>query len=214
MKIIRPLLTLIGALTVAGILAAAVLFFYAPTLLHKEDQLEKADAIVVLAGNYYRPIYAAELYNKGYAPRLLISKPVVAPEKKAVKELGISFPFQWEIFEQILQKQGVKSGDYVFFGNANVSTIEEAEELKKALPSGIKSLILVTSRLHTRRAGTIFRETLPPGIKICVVSTPYNPPKTEWWKNYRIAPYVILEVAKTLYYELGGGFRSTEQIEN
>ena len=50
MKIIKPLLTLIGALTVAGILAAAVLFFFAPALLQQEDDLEKADAIVVLGG--------------------------------------------------------------------------------------------------------------------------------------------------------------------
>ncbi len=212
MRIVRPLLTLIGALTVIGLLIMAVLFIFAPQLLQNEDNLQTADAIVVLGGNYYRPIYAAELYNKGFAPKLFVSKPVVLPEEMKVRDLEIGYLYQWEVMRDILIKNGISADKFSFFGQANVSTIEEAEELNKALTSDIKSLILVTSPLHTRRAGIIFREILPKDVRIYVVSTPYDIVPTQWWTNFRAAPFVVLEVAKTLYYELGGGFRSSNQI--
>ncbi|WP_027722393.1 YdcF family protein [Maridesulfovibrio zosterae] len=214
MKIVRHILTLIGALTVVGFLAAAILFFFAPELLQQKDTLKKADAIVVLGGQYYRPIYGAELFNKGYAPLIFASKPVTEPEIKQVRKLGITFPYQWEVFKEVLLKKGVPESRIRFFGNANVSTLEEAEELKKVLGPEVTSIILVTSPLHTRRAGIIFRKILPPKIKIIVAATPYEHVSTRWWKNFRTAPFVILEVTKTLYFEFGGAFRSTDQIIN
>lgn len=214
MKIFRPFLTLLGAMALTGLLATAVLFLFAPYLLQNEDALEKADAIVVLGGQYYRPIYAAELFFEGYAPKLMLSKPVVMPEEVKVRNLGVAYPYQWEVIREILLKKGVPENVFSFFGHANVSTLEEAEELKKALPPDIKSIILVTSPMHTRRAGIIFREILPGNIKVIVVSTPYDKVPEKWWTNFRTAPFVVLEVAKTLYYEIGGGFRSTEQLSN
>ena len=214
MKIIRRILTFTGALTVAGFIAAVILFFFAPALLQQNDTLEKADAIVVLGGQYYRPIYGAELFNKGYAPLIFASKPVTEPEIVQVRKLGIMFPFQWEVFKEVLLKKGVPESKIRFFGNANVSTLEEAEELEKVLGPEIKSIILVTSPLHTRRAGIIFRKILPPEIKIIVAATPYEHVSAQWWNNFRTAPFVILEVAKTLYFEFGGAFRSTDQIIN
>ncbi|NDV21920.1 YdcF family protein [Desulfovibrio sp. JC022] len=211
MKIVRPLLTLMGALTVAGILATAVLFFFAPVLLQKEDVLEKADAIVVLGGSAFRPAYAADLFLEGYAPQLLVSKPIKSPATIMAKKLGATAPYQWELYTDIFLNKGISQDNFNFFGEANISTIDEAEQLAKALPPQIKSIIIVTSPLHTRRAGIIFKEKLP-NIKITVVSTPFDPVPSPWWKNYRAAPFVLLEVAKTLYYELGGAFRSSEQI--
>ncbi|WP_319759226.1 YdcF family protein [Maridesulfovibrio sp.] len=214
MKIVRPVLTFIGALTVAGMLAAAVLFFFAPTLLQKEDPLQKADAIVVLGGHFYRPVYAADLYNQGYAPLILASKPIITPEIEAVRDLGISYPYQWEVIRDVLLKKGVPADKIEFFGKANISTLDEAKRLKTKLSPQIKSIILVTSPMHTRRAGTIFRELLPNTVKIIVVGTPYEKTPDQWWKNYRAAPFVLLEIAKTVYYELGGAMQDSELDKN
>lgn len=212
MKLIRTLLTLIGAFTAAGAIAGIVLFFFAPTLLQQEDKLEKADAIVILGGQYYRPVYGAELYNAGYAPKVLVSKPVVLPEEIHVRTLGINFPYQWEVYKDILLTKGVPEEKIEFFGEANISTFEEAEQLRQKLGPETKSIILVTSPLHTRRAGTIFRDMLPKNMKIIVISTPYDKIADKWWTDFRDAPFTILEIAKTIYYELGGGFRSKEQL--
>ncbi|SME89850.1 YdcF family protein [Desulfovibrio gilichinskyi] len=215
MKLIRNLLTLLGAITFLGIMASAVLFFYAPEILHRVDNLEKADAIVVLGGQYFRPIYAADLYNEGYAPLVLVSKPVAYDEVKAIRRLGIPRKLQWEIYREILLKKGVPESNIKYFGGKNMSTIDEAEQLKKELtehklPTDIKKIILVTSPLHTGRAGKIFRDALPDKDFI-VVGDPYEPVLKKWWTNFHTAPYIILEATKNVFYYLGGAFRSSTQ---
>ncbi|WP_432735805.1 YdcF family protein [Maridesulfovibrio sp. FT414] len=193
---------------------SAILFLFATAILEQEDTLESADAIVVLGGQYFRPIYAAELFHKGLAPVLLVSKPITMPEEREIRRIGVAFPYQWEAIRDILLKKGVPSDKFRFFGHANMSTLEEAEELKKVLTPEIKKLIVVTSPLHTRRAGLIFRDVLPPEVRIIVTATPYDKGHGLWWKDFRIAPFVLLEVAKTVYFELGGGFRSSDQPAN
>ncbi|SDL11361.1 Uncharacterized SAM-binding protein YcdF, DUF218 family [Maridesulfovibrio ferrireducens] len=206
---------LLGAITFLGIVAAAILFFYAPAILQQTDKLEKADAIVVLGGQYFRPIYAAELYNEGYAPQILVSKPIIYTEVKALRDLGINRKFQWEIYREVLLKKGVPESSINYFGEDSMSTIDEAEQLKKMFnekksDADIKKIILVTSPLHTGRAGKIFRDTLP-DKEFIVVATPYEPISEKWWTNFRTAPYIILETTKNIYYYLGGAFRSSEQ---
>ncbi|OEU68164.1 MAG: hypothetical protein BA863_13895 [Desulfovibrio sp. S3730MH75] len=215
MKLIRNLFALLGGITFLGIMAIAVLFLYAPTILQQVDKLEKADAIVVLGGQYFRPIYAAELYGEGYAPLVLVSKPIVYTEIKALRELGIKRQYQWEVFRDVLLIKGVPEDKIIFFGNENMSTIDEAENLKlmfaeNELSANIKKIILVTSPLHTGRAGKIFRDALPDKDFI-VVAIPYEPVPEKWWSNFRTAPYIVLEAAKNVYYYFGGAFRSSEQ---
>ncbi len=215
MKLIRNLFTLLGAITFLGIVASAVLFFYVPEILHRVDKLEKADAIVVLGGQYFRPIYAADLYNKGYGPLVLVSKPVIYDEVKAIRSLGITRKLQWEIYREILLKKGVPESSIKYFGGKNMSTVDEAEQLKKEFAENraltdIKKIILVTSPLHTGRAGKIFRDALPDKDFI-VVGDPYEPVLKKWWTNFRTAPYIVLEATKNIYYYLGGAFRSSSQ---
>ncbi|WP_291327933.1 YdcF family protein [Desulfovibrio sp. UCD-KL4C] len=215
MKLIRNLFTLLGAITFLGIVISAILFFYAPEILHRVDKLKKADAIVVLGGQYFRPIYAAELYNKGYGPLVLVSKPVVYEEIKATRSLGVNLKFQWEIYREILIKKGVPEKSIKYFGDKNMSTVDEAEQLKKEftenkLPTGIKKIIIVTSPLHTGRAGRIFRDALPDKDFI-VVGDPYEPILKKWWTNFRTAPYIVLESTKNIFYYLGGAFKSSSQ---
>ncbi len=214
MKLIRNLFALLGGLTFLGIMAIAVLFCYAPTILQQVDKLEKADAIVVLAGNYFRPIYAAELYSEGYAPIVLVSKPIVYTEINALHKLGIKRKYQWEIFRDVLLIKGVPENKILFFGKDNMSTIDEAENLKimfaeNELGANIRKIILVTSPLHTGRAGKIFRDALP-NKEFIVVATPYEPVPEKWWSNFRTAPYIVLEAAKNIFYYFGGGFRSSK----
>lgn len=215
MKLIRNLLTLLGAITFLGILASAILFLYAPEILQRVDKLEKADAIVVLGGQYFRPIYAADIYNEGYAPLVLVSKPVIYAEIEAIRSLGINLKPQWEVYRDILLKKGVPETGIKYFGGKNMSTIDEAEQLKKKFIENksladIKKIILVTSPLHTGRAGKIFRDALP-DKNFIVVGDPYEPVLKKWWTNFRTAPYIILETTKNVFYYLGGAFRSSPQ---
>ena len=70
----RCLLVLCGVL-LAMVLASGVGFYFAATWLLQSDPVERADAIIVLAGDMRRSLHAADLFRQGYAPQVLVSRP-------------------------------------------------------------------------------------------------------------------------------------------
>jgi uncharacterized SAM-binding protein YcdF (DUF218 family) len=68
---------------------------------------------------------------------------------------------------------------------------------------GLKELVLVTSNFHTRRAGKIFRETVP-DITLHVVASvdPFFTPDT-WWKTRQGRKVFFFEWVKTITERLG-----------
>ena len=67
----RPLLRLVGAALVV------------------EDHLERADAIVVVAGGTpSREAMAATLFREGWAPRVIISRPFTTQQVRELNALG------------------------------------------------------------------------------------------------------------------------------
>jgi len=54
----------------------------------------------------------------------------------------------------------------------------------------------------------VFSDALP-GWQVRVVGTPSERIATAWWKDQESARIVLLEIPKTIFYMLGGRFRST-----
>lgn len=176
--------------------------------LDYSDKPAKSDLIVVLAGSPARPFYAADLYRGGFAPEIWLSRPYRAPAERMAVEAGVLFPAEEEINRQILVKRGVPPERIRLFGEAVVSTANEALALKKALDPKGKRILVVTSRYHARRARYILRTTLP-GAEIRVVATPYEKFTRKWWSSHAMARAGVLETAKWIYYLLGGRFVSS-----
>ncbi len=68
---------------------------------------------------------------------------------------------------------------------------------------GITSIIVVTSKYHTRRARLAFRGVLPDTVSVTVVGTrfdSYNPWK--WWWNSDTVRHVIHEYGGLIYYRV------------
>ncbi len=165
----------------------------------------KADVIIVLAGEPARAIYGADLYVQGFAGKVYISRPIRLPGHRKLDELGVPFPRAEEVYRQVLIKKGVPDKDIGFFGEASVSTLEEALAVRKLTQGSNWRLLIVTSPYHARRTLMIFQDKLP-GAKITVVASPYEPFPVDWWKDQNAARNVLLEVVKILFYRLGGGF--------
>jgi len=55
----------------------------------------------------------------------------------------------------------------------------------------------------------IFNDVFPQA-KICVVPDPYEKISGKWWTNRNVAIKVVLETVKSLFFKLGGAFRSTD----
>lgn len=195
----------------AALLAGALLFVlvvFAGSWLRLAEIPRKADAIVVLAGSFERSLYAADLYNQRYAPKVYLSVPAREAGNLKVEAIGIVLPDPVEIHKQILLKKGVSAEDVLTFGKGSLSTAEEAEALKSLYAKPGLRLLVVTSPYHARRARMILDRAFKDlAVEITVVGTPYEEFREDWWRSQDSASKTVLEIAKIAYYLAGGRFR-------
>lgn len=142
-----------------------------------DEPAAHADAIIVLGDdNFYadRATHAAELYRQGVAGI------VVGSGRRLRPNAGIS-----ELMEHDLMERGVPKEKIVRFAHDADSTAEEAVALAHfAEGRKWRSVILVTSNYHTRRARYIFGKVFAPGIAVSVASArdgDFDPER--WWEK-------------------------------
>jgi uncharacterized SAM-binding protein YcdF (DUF218 family) len=148
----------------------------------------KADLIVVLAGDWYgnRILKAGELVQQGYAPIALVSSPV--------HHYGVA---EGELAIQYAAKHGFSPDLFDAVPIQGNSTEEEALELLAAARRrGARTLLVVTSDFHTRRA----RRFYPPGaggFEIHMTAAPYPHFRADsWWKERESRKVWLLEFTK------------------
>jgi len=188
----RRLLLILLVVVVAIILIEDVrrpLLNAAGRFLVVQDPLEKADVIIVLSGGRgdERVRQAAELYQQGYAPLVLLS----GGEEMA----GISVP-------EMLRRQALALGippDALLSEPDSTSTAEQARYLRPLLePRGMRRAIVVTSSYHTRRTRRLFRKAFEgSGMEIRVYPVQrdvWNP--EGWWTREQDTETLVLEYVK------------------
>jgi len=176
-------------------------------LVSAGDRPDAADAIILLAGEPTRALYAADLYHQGFAPKVYISKPARSSSQEMLDILGIFVPNQEEVNKAVLLKKGVPEEDIAFFGQSSLSTAEEAAQLKRQFEDEGVRLLVVTSWYHARRAKIILRDFLK-GTHFSVVTSPYESFHAKWWATQDSSRAVVTESIKLLFYILGGRFYS------
>ena len=142
-----------------------------------EDPLERADAIIVLSDdNFYadRATHAADLYRHGMAPL------VVASGRRLRPYAGIA-----ELMEHDLIERGVPKDKILGIAHDAENTREEAEALApQAVQRKWRSVIVVTSNYHARRARYIFTQVFPAEVQVRVSSAvdgSFDP--EHWWQK-------------------------------
>ena len=178
---------------------------YFGTYLVTENKPARSDAIFVFGGSIpNRIIEAAQLYKKGYAPLIIISKYPEAEGYNYLKDLGIRFPEGQDINKKIAIEMGVPEKDILISSHRAGSTFEELKQLYSFLnEKGYKSVILVSSKSHTRRISIISSDINHGDIKTYIKYTgfdSYNPPF--WWKDRNSLRQTIFEYEKLIHYYL------------
>lgn len=201
-----------GIITVICALVAIALALALPRILQVEDTLERADYIVPLAGNWYRHIRAAELYKQGYAPKILLSNS--RPRKpgryhRLREEMGIPLINSRELRRRLLAHLDVPDNAILSFGKGHISTVEEAEALRRFLGKKAAKIILVTSPYHTARAKMIFEDVMPEK-SFLAASPPEGRITSRWWRDQASAQRAVSEGFKYVFYLLGGRFRTRD----
>ncbi|MBI5874238.1 MAG: YdcF family protein [Deltaproteobacteria bacterium] len=129
----------------------------------------KADAIVVLAGGRGRVDSGLELFEKKKGDYLII---VGADKGATLESIFFKKTVRLDKRKIILEKE-------------SASTYENAQETKKIIESmNIKSIILLTSFYHMKRASYLFSHELSPqtALYLYPVATP-NFDEKAWWKG-------------------------------
>ena len=195
-------LTLAGILLLIGAWATSERWLpFAARWLVAEDPLARADLIVVLSGSIPdRPRHAAELYVKGYAPRLMCASSQVPQLLRAV---GMPLT-QAEVSARVLRANGVPA-DAILVVNRTTSTFEELTLVRDTLKrSGWRRVILVSSPTHLRRMRLTWDRLTEGGEPRAILrATPYSPLHLDgWWRSERELISVQNEYAKIAYYLL------------
>ena len=158
-----------------------------------EDEPEKSDAIVVLAGETnVRPARALELLRQGMAPRVFMN----AETRDLIYDQRLTDIAQ-KYVNGLPEANRVSVCPIVGF-----STNAEADDVSRCLQSlGAHRVLIVTSEFHTRRALMIFRHRLPQyQFNVAAARNPAQFGEA-WWTNREWAKVTLDEWLKMLWWE-------------
>ena len=194
-------------LLVFGAAGAVWLVFYGGSYLHHEDPLEKADAVYVLGGaRVERWLEAYDLYREGYAPVILLSPERPEAAETLIRSRGITFPSTPELQRNALVQLGVPASAILAPAGSTDNTAQEAELLRTtAAARNWKRVIVVTSKLHTRRAGFAMRRGLDgTGTAVLLRGSRYDRSEpASWWRSRADIRFGGSEWMKLVLYRLG-----------
>jgi uncharacterized SAM-binding protein YcdF (DUF218 family) len=198
-RIIPWALFLLAILSIIGL--RHLLLYRIAELFVVHHRLEKADVIYLLNGEHEtRPFLAADLYRKGFAPRIWVAQTESDPPEK----LGL-VPNDTAINVGVLKKLGVPEDRITIipFPNGVSSTWEEALALRRFVNHHpVESILVLTSSLHTRRAYWTFKKVFSDTpIRIRMAEAPHwGFDQTNWWRNERGVFTIVSETIKLFYY--------------
>ncbi len=200
------LIALAGLGAIAALYHRPVLRLIAAALV-VEDRLGRVDAIVVVAGGTpSREAKAAALFREGWAPRIIVSRPVPNSNLRALRALGVRpLDLQGESI-LALTKYGVPPDRLVMMAEPSQNTEAELETVHDlARRTGYRGVILVTSPEHTRRVKVIWsRKDREDHVEGLVVPAPNDDFSVDgWWRRRRAAEAVLHEYLGILAIYLG-----------
>ena len=154
----------------------------------------KADAAVVLAGDYFgnRLLKGIELVKQGYVPVVLVSGP-----RGYYGNTESDMAIRWAV------QQGYPEDWFIAVPHTASSTRDEAVVMLKEIHRrNIHSFLLVTSNFHTARARRLFLSTERrmgggTGFRVIASCDPYYT-LAGWWRTREGLKTAFFEWVKTL----------------
>ncbi len=161
------------------------------------DRPHESDALVLLLGGpNHRPSRVAELYKQGLAPVVLLGRSLDRPGHGLSETL---------ITLELLERRGVPRSAVVVLPEVVTSTRDEARAVARyAREHGMRSVTLVTTSFHTRRARWIFRRTIADSEFAIHVAAAREPiyDEEDWYTTDEGLIAYLNETIKTLFYYL------------
>jgi uncharacterized SAM-binding protein YcdF (DUF218 family) len=183
-----------GGIFILLAIVAATAFFTVGRWLVVEDPLVHADVIVILSGRLpERAVEAARVFRAGYAEQVWISPPVSPVDD--LKAMHISFLGEDFYNEKVLIAKGVPPDAIRIMERPDENTEAEVRQIAEDLRNmDFHSVIIVTSKPHTRRVRTIWRKLVGSQPRMMVHyahDDPYD--GAHWWRHTGDALDVVRE---------------------
>ena len=151
---------------------------------------------------------AVDLYKAGYAPVVVLSPGRLEDAELTLRSRGIRYPTIGWLARDAMVQMGVDASA-IILPDASVDNTGDEAELLHALAAarGWHSLLVITSKYHSRRAGFAYRrEFRDSGISVAVHTTRYDTSDpAHWWRHRPDIRYVLSELQKLIVYRLGVG---------
>lgn len=189
----RPLILASAVLVL--ILVIAVIFFAVGRWLVVENALEKCQVIVVLSGGMpQRALEAARLFREGYAPQVWLTRPVQPAE--SLDPMGIPNSGEDYFNNRVLQHEGVPANAIRVLEPRINNTADEMRAIAaEAIREKADRIIIVTSKVHTRRVARLWRQLSVGHTRAIVRGASTDPfDASHWWRNTHDALDVVREV--------------------
>jgi len=189
---------MVGILLVLIILGVLTVNAWAPLIaqfLVVNESPRKSDIIIIPSGtaDADRIRYGAELYKKGFAPKVLLSG-----SSYLWNETGV------DLMKLYAVSLGIPEKD-IWVDHDSGSTVENAHFAKEiAKKNNCRSVLITTSPTHSRRIKMVFRKIFPKEIPVTVSCGPSSFDLERWWKKPAMAREVSYEYLVFLYYYLFG----------
>ena len=151
------------------------------------------DAIIILSGNFDRASRASKLYFEKKAKYIYLSR-----ENALIHDYSDSLKSKktYEIYLNIINKNGIDRKNIIIYGTDNKSTIDEARELKKLEFKNNASVLIVTDIYHIYRANKIFEDM---DFEF-TFDFHYHQLTHNWFENKKSIMIVLSEVIKSYLY--------------
>jgi DUF218 domain len=180
------LILVVGGLFVVALVATSGRFLVV-------NQPRKSDVMVVLAGETdRRPALGLELLEQGYAPKLILDVPA---------EARIYDSNQQDIARKYVDGLP-QAGSITICPIYGQSTRDEARDVAGCLRgANARSILLVTSEFHTRRALSIFSRVLPANYSVAAAFDEREF-GVRWWQRREWAKVNFEEWLKLIWWEV------------
>ncbi len=195
----------LAAVAAALWLSSAAVLSRVGAFLIVDQAPRAADAIVVLSGSFPdRILEAVDLYDAGRAGEIVLCREPENAGYRALRERGVEVPRIYENNRSVALQLGVPAEAITVLDRAAGSTYSEARVvLRYLLDKQARSLLLVTSKFHTRRAGTIYRHLAGGGLRVITRPTRYGAFDPEhWWKDRMSIRRLLIEYQKLILFHV------------
>ena len=197
-KILLILVIILAFFILAGI-------FIVPELgkwLVVNDKAKESDVILVLMGSVYdRILEAVDLYQENYSDKIILINSYVAA-KDIIVNRGLQVYGNTLLSKMAAIDMGIPEEDIIVLDGNSRSTQDEAMTFREYIKKNkeIDSIIIVTSKFHSRRAKKIFKKALSVldrEIDIYCSPSKYDSSNVnQWWRNREDLQWVVFEYLK------------------